>query len=259
MRRICYVIIFLSSSLSMANASTDSLSAGYLYNNYSDGHGYGNVVYAELKKKVDHSTTVVNITHGRRNYGNGEAWNAFRGKVTVWYDWNSFFSTRTGISVSENTPVFARKDLQQDLSFKLIHNLLFTTGYRYANYFGDTDVNSFSGKISLYTGPVISSWRYTHYNTQGKGGSYSNIISFQLNDLNGKGNTQLWLSRGTGAYTYDWLSETHKGTLESISLRRIQPLTDRLNLGVTLGKQWYNTPIDNYSNLQVAADFIFAF
>lgn len=43
----------------------------------------------------------------------------------------------------------------------------------------------------------------------------------------------------SGAQVLIRLSETHKGTLESISLRRIHPLPDRLNLGVTIGKQWY--------------------
>ncbi len=109
------------------------------------------------------------------------------------------------------------------------------------------------GGISLYTGPVISSYRYTHYDSSDAGGSYSNMISVRLNDPRGTGYTQLWLSRGTGAYTYDWTPETRYGSMKSVSLQRIQPLTEQLNLGLTAGKVWYDTPTDDYNGLQLAA------
>ncbi len=48
---------------------------------------------------------------------------------------------------------------------------------------------------------MITSYRYTHYDSSDAGGSYSNMISVRLNDPRGAGYTQLWLSRGTGAYT----------------------------------------------------------
>ncbi|WP_227550610.1 YaiO family outer membrane beta-barrel protein, partial [Klebsiella quasipneumoniae] len=103
--------------------------------------------------------------------------------------------------------------------------------------------------VSLYTGPVITSYRYTHYDSSDAGGSYSNMISVRLNDPRGTGYTQLWLSRGTGAYTYDWTPETRYGSMKSVSLQRIQPLTEQLNLGLTAGKVWYDTPTDDYNGL----------
>ncbi len=100
---------------------------------------------------------------------------------------------------------------------------------------------------------MISSYRYTHYDSSDAGGSYSNMISVRLNDPRGTGYTQLWLSRGTGAYTYDWTPETRYGSMKSVSLQRIQPLTEQLNLGLTAGKVWYDTPTDDYNGLQLAA------
>lgn len=79
------------------------------------------------------------------------------------------------------------------------------------------------------------------------------MISVRLNDPRGTGYTQLWLSRGTGAYTYDWTPETRYGSMKSVSLQRIQPLTEQLNLGLTAGKVWYDTPTDDYNGLQLAA------
>ncbi|XNM58453.1 hypothetical protein ACLK1S_02240 [Escherichia coli] len=48
-----------------------------------------------------------------------------------------------------------------------------------------------------------------------RGGSHNNMISVRLNDPRGTGYTQLWLSRGTGAYTYDWTRETRYGSMRA--------------------------------------------
>lgn len=253
-------ILFIAGGLPLcAEASNLSLTAGYDYTDYSSEHGTRNIMFTELKNKLEHGAAVFNLSQGQRDFGQGDSWDAMRGRATLWYNWNQWLSTKTGIAIAENTPVFARKDVQQDISLKLIPRTVFTFGYRYANYFGDTDVNSLSGGVTLYTGPFITSWRYTHYDTQDAGTSYSHVVSLRMNDWKGNGNTQLWLSRGTGAYTYDWSPDTLKGNLKSISLKRMQPLNDRLTLAFTLGKQWYDTPVDNYSGLQAVADITWQF
>ncbi|MGI7010415.1 YaiO family outer membrane beta-barrel protein [Citrobacter braakii] len=259
MKRTLFVSLILSTASLPAEATDLKLTAGYDFTDYSARHGTRNVMFSELKTQIDDGTAVFNISEGRRDYDNGESWNALRGRATVWYNWNQWLSTKTGLAIAENTPVFARRDAQQDISVKVLPKTVFTFGYRYASYFDDTDVNAFSGGISLYTGPFITSWRYTHYDTEDAGGSYSHIVSLRLNDLNGKGNTQLWVSRGTGAYTYDWSPDTKKGTLKSISLRRNQPLTDQLTLGLALGKQWYDTPVESYHSQQILADLTWQF
>ncbi|WP_251324474.1 YaiO family outer membrane beta-barrel protein, partial [Escherichia coli] len=63
----------------------------------------------------------------------------------------------------------------------------------------------------------------------------------------------------TFPYTYDWTPETRYGSMKSVSLQRIQPLTEQLNLGLTAGKVWYDTPTDDYNGLQLAAHLTWKF
>ena len=239
-------------------AGLTSITAGYDFTDYSGEHGNRNLAYAELVAKVENATLLFNLSQGRRDYET-EHFNATRGQGAVWYKWNNWLTTRTSIAFADNTPVFACQDFRQDISLALLPKTLFTTGYRYTKYYDDVEVDAWQGGISLYTGPVITSYRYTHYDSSDAGGSYSNMISVRLNDPRGTGYTQLWLSRGTGAYTYDWTPETRYGSMKSISLQRIQPLTEQLNLGLTAGKVWFNTPTDDYNGLQLAAHLTWKF
>ncbi|WP_312788240.1 YaiO family outer membrane beta-barrel protein, partial [Escherichia coli] len=100
----------------------------------------------------------------------------------------------------DNTPVFARQDFRQDVNLSLLPKTVFTTGYRYAKYYDDAEVNAWQGGIGLYIGQFIAYYRYAHYDSSHAGSSYSNMFSFRLKDSRGDGYTQLWLSRGTGAY-----------------------------------------------------------
>ena len=192
-----------------AYAGLTSITAGYDFTDYSGDHGNRNLAYAELVAKVENATLLFNLSQGRRDYET-EHFNATRGQGAVWYKWNNWLTTRTGIAFADNTP-------------------------------------------------VITSYRYTHYDSSDAGGSYSNMISVRLNDPRGTGYTQLWLSRGTGAYTYDWTPETRYGSMKSVSLQRIQPLTEQLNLGLTAGKVWYDTPTDDFNGLQLAARLTWKF
>ncbi len=58
---------------------------------------------------------------------------------------------------------------------------------------------------------------------------------------------------------YDWTPETRYGSMKSVSLQRIQPLTEQLNLGLTAGKVWYDTPTDDFNGLQLAARLTWKF
>jgi len=155
--------------------------------------------------------------------------------------------------------VFARKDFQQNVSLKILPDTIFTAGYRYANYFEDIDVNAWSGGLTWYFGPFITSWHYTHYDTQDTGGLYSHLLSVRMNDKDSSGYTQLWLGRGNSAYTYDWAQDTKKGTIKSVNLKRKQPLNEYITLSLSVGKQWYKTPVDKYHNLQGGVDITWCF
>lgn len=261
MRNITYKTLFAGITLFSVQAlATDiSLTTGLDYTNFSDSRGVRQSEFLEIKNKIDQGAIVIRIADGKRDFSGNDSWNALSGRTTLWYDWGARLSTRTSLSVSENTPVFARKDIQQSFSIKLLPFSIITAGYRFANYYGNTDVNAFSGAYSFYQGPFISSWRYTYYNTQGVGGSFSNIITLRINDKKGAGNTQIWLSKGTGAFAYDWYPETRKGKMQSLSLRRVQPLSKTIVGGLTIGKQWNQTPVGNYHSLQAAGDITWFF
>ncbi|MCZ5619476.1 YaiO family outer membrane beta-barrel protein [Escherichia coli] len=179
-----------------AYAGLTSITTGYDFTDYSGDHGNRNLAYAELVAKVENATLLFNLSQGvvimKLNISMPLAYQG-----AVWYKWNNWLTTRTGIAFADNTPVFARQDFRQDINLALLPKTLFTTGYRYTKYYDDVEVDAWQGGVSLYTGPVITSYRYTHYDSSDAAGSYSNMISVRLKDPRGAGYTQLWLSRGT--------------------------------------------------------------
>ncbi len=89
-----------------AYAGLTSITAGYDFTDYSGDHGNRNLAYAELVAKVENATLLFNLSQGRRDYET-EHFNATRGQGAVWYKWNNWLTTRTGIAFADNTPVFA--------------------------------------------------------------------------------------------------------------------------------------------------------
>ncbi|EFU2982417.1 YaiO family outer membrane beta-barrel protein [Escherichia coli] len=257
MRKQVFLVVSIFSSLP-AYAGVTSITSGYDFIDYSGNHGKRHIAYAEMVANIERSTLLLNISQGQRDYGT-ERFNAMRGQSSVWYKWNNWLTTRTGIAFADNTPVFALKDFRQEINLKILPKAVFTTGYRYTKYFDEAEVNAWQGGISLYICQLIANYRYTHYDSSHTGGCYNNMVSIRLKDSYGDGYAQLWLSRGTGAYVYDWSPETLNGNMRSISLQRIQPITEYLNLGLTTGKNWYDTPTSEYSGLQLTASLSWKF
>lgn len=258
MRRIALAI---TATLMCAplHAELTSLTAGYDFNDYSGSHGSRNMLFAEIKNTLDKGALVVNLSEGEREYAAGERYHSVRGRASLWHRWNDRLSTRSSIALAEDTPVFARQDLQQDITLKVLKPLLVTGGYRTARYYGGVDVDAWSAGLTYYAGPTITNWRYTWYDSHGAGDSYSHVVSLKLNDAAGKGSTQMWFAWGSGAYNYDWAPESYTGTTQSVSLRRVQPLNAHWVLGITLGKQWYDMPLENYTGVNAALDLTWIF
>lgn len=122
-------------------AGLTSITAGYDFTDYSGDHSNRNLAYAELVAKVENATLLFNLSQGRRDYET-EHFNATRGQGAVWYKWNNWLTTRTGIAFADNTPVFARQDFRQDINLALLPKTLFTTGYRYTKYYDDVEVDA---------------------------------------------------------------------------------------------------------------------
>lgn len=236
-------------AIPVAGMATESLSVSYDYTNYSADHGVKNIIFADLKHKLDHGAIVLGISQGNRDYGNGEDFDGTRGRASLWYDWTPVLSTRSGISLGTNSPVFVRRELLNDFNLKLVKNTVLTLGGRHAQYYNNTEVNAWSAGGAFYTGPLITTYRYTRYDTVGAGNSESHLLSIRLRDMQGNGYTQIFASTGTGAYTYDWTPETRNGKLHSLSLKRLQPFTEEISLVMVFGKQWFDTPVKSYSGI----------
>ncbi|EDZ3529582.1 YaiO family outer membrane beta-barrel protein [Salmonella enterica subsp. arizonae] len=249
MKKGCLLLLAIPVMQPAHGMTLDGLTLGYDHTGYSDGYGTKNAMFAELKSVFDRGAAVANMARGYRGYDHGESFQGTRGRVTVWYDWSPLLSTRSGLSLGDNSPVFVRREVLNDFNLKLVKGTLLTVGGRHASYFQNTEVNSFSAGGTWYIGPVILAYRYTTYDTVGMGGSYSHLASMRLLDSQGSGYTQLFASTGTGAYTYDWSPTVRSGKLYSISLKRVQPLTANVDLNLVTGKQWFETPMSSYSGL----------
>lgn len=260
MRNQFWMMVPLLVVSGLSKASDNQLAVGYAYTDYSGGHGDKNILFAELKNKIEKGTLVSSLETGGRNYvDNEKKRNGTRGKMTFYYDWNPRLTTRSAGAIADKTEMFARYELLHDFNFKFLKGTVFTVGGRHAHYYDDVNVNSWSAGISYYTGPVMLSWRYSRYNdTSEAGNSYSHVASLKLKDKSGRGNTQLWVGTGTGAYTYDWTPELRKGKQHSVSLRRLQPLTERLALSVAVGKHWYELPLYHYTGFtgQLSLEYV---
>lgn len=258
MRRIALATAIITICAPL-HAELTSLTAGYDFNDYSGTHGSRQMRFAEIKNTLDKGALVMNLSDGEREYNGDERYHSIRGRASLWYRWNGWLSTRSSITLAEDTPVFARQDVQQDVTVKVLKPLLITGGYRTARYYGGVDVDAWSAGLTWYAGPTITNWRYTWYDSHGAGDSYSHVVSLRLNDATGKGSTQVWVAWGSGAYNYDWAPERYTGTTQSVSLRRMQPLSEHWALGMTLGKQWYDMPLENYHGLNAALDLTWTF
>ncbi|EED3619799.1 YaiO family outer membrane beta-barrel protein [Salmonella enterica subsp. enterica serovar Newport] len=249
MKKGCLLLLAFPVTLPALGMTLDGVMLGYDHTGYSTGYGTKNITYAELKSEFDSGAAVMNVSRGSRDYGHGASFQGTRGRMTVWYDWSPMLSTRTGLSLGDNSPVFVRREVLNDFNLKLLKGMVLTAGGRHASYWHNTEVNAFSAGGTWYTGPVILAYRYTTYDTVGVGGSYSHLVSIRLRDSQGPGYTQLFMSTGTGAYTYDWSPTVRGGELYSLSLKRVQPLTPNVDLNLVAGKQWFETPVSSYSGL----------
>ncbi|EDN7163202.1 YaiO family outer membrane beta-barrel protein [Salmonella enterica] len=243
------LLAILSAVTPVHSMSLDELALGYDYTDYSGGYGKRNVSQMGIKSLFNQGAMVASLAQGYRDYGHGDSFHGSHGKTTVWYDWNSVLSTRTGLSMGDNSPVFVRREIFSDFNLKPVKGAVLTLGGRHAQYYAGAEVNGWSVGGSLYHGPLILNYRYTGYNTSGVGSSYSHLVSARLKDRSGRGYTQLYVGTGTGAYTYDWSPVVKNGKLHSISLKRSQPLTDKISLDLVLAKQWFDTPVGSYNGI----------
>lgn len=166
--------------LTLPAYAAGEVSAGYEYTDYSSQYGKRNVAFIEAVNRLENNGAVaLNVAHGKREYNGGVSFEGTRGRGTLWYNWTPAISTRSGLSVADNSPVFAQREVFGDINVKVLKPVVLTLGGKHSEYYGNTEVNSWSVGGSVYTRSLITSYRYSHYYTVGSGDSDSHLLSLK--------------------------------------------------------------------------------
>lgn len=258
MQKSLVVISFamLTTQVTIAAPNQQHLTVGYEHRNYSKDRGERNLSFLQYGKKFNQGAIVTRLTSAKRDFGSGVSDTGTEGKLDIYYNWNDYLSTKSGITLSDNTSAFLHEEYRHDFNIKPIKNLVVTLGGKHTTYENDVDVDAWSSGLAWYSKRMIISYKYTDYSSDEKGDSYGNTFSAKLNDKNGSGNTQLWLGFGTGAYSYEWDPNNSKlnGDFESVTLRREHPISNNWLLGLSAGKNWQETPLENYNSINGQID-----
>ena len=212
---------------------------------YSGAYGKRQEVTIESSFDLGRTALVLNASHGKRKF-EGTSFKGYQLAGTVYHDWNERFSSRTSVSLADNSPVFSRRELVQDISYKLLPNTLVTVGGKYARYYGGVDVASLHAGGSLYFRGGFATYRFGIHDVEGRGQQYSHLASIRLKDPRGSGQTQMWLSAGTALQEQEVLAAGRQGKYRGAHVQRTQPLAGPLALSVGLGRTWYDLPNDDY-------------
>jgi YaiO family outer membrane protein len=235
----------------VAHASIDAS-----YTDYSKAFGSRRIASADVRGLLGTAVLSFTASNGQRRFADA----TFKGtKVagSVTNNWTDRLSTRTSVSLATNQPVFARSEIAQDVSYKLLQNAVVTVGAKRAAYFGGTHVNSLSAGGTYYLRGASIGYRFSALDTEELGRSYAHQLNLRVPDSGGRGATQLWVGRGTSLQDVAWLPTPGRGNYTSVAVRRLQPIASGVALSVTADRTWFNTPAANYtgSTLRVGLDF----
>lgn len=224
-------------------AITASLDGEYL--SYSDGFGSRRIVNATSKAKFGANELSLGISQGERK-ADGDRHRAIRGSATLVRRWSSRVSSRTTARLAADTPVFASRDLVQDISYSLPSGTVATLGARYSRYYADRDALSWSAGAAQYFRGGFVSYRLSSYDIDKIGNAVGHVVSAKLYDP--YGSTQLWLGHSSGAVIdSDDLLISGKGKFTEVTLRRTQKIKGGLALTAGFKRNWHRTDLAKYN------------
>ncbi|OTG85726.1 hypothetical protein B9T31_11260 [Acinetobacter sp. ANC 4558] len=254
-KKIILIISSLLTQITYSAPISQFVTVDYEHRNYTHNRGNNNLSSILYGAKYQQASIVAKVTNGIRNVDN-ERDTGTEGKIDFYYNWNKNFSTKTGFSLSDGNSTFLHNELRQDFNFKPIKNLILTLGGKHTEYAKDIKVDSVSTGLTYYYDRAIISYKYSYFTSKEKKNSHGNILSIKLKDGTGSGNTQLWLGLGTGAYSYEWDDDlSNRNTnFKSVTLRREQPISKHWSVGLALGRNWYDSPIDQYTAINAKID-----
>jgi YaiO family outer membrane protein len=212
---------------------------------YSGGFGKRQETTAEYSADFGRTAVTLSASRAKRKF-EAESFKAVELSGTIYRDWSDRIYTRTSVALSSNKPVYASRQVANDFNLKLLSNAVVTVGGKYARYYGDRDVLSWSAGGTWYFGGGFASYRYSNYDVDRLGNSHSHLASFRLKDPRGSGQTQLWLGSGTSLHEQEITLSGRKGSYRSVALQRVQPIKGPLAVNLTLGRTWYDTNAADY-------------
>ncbi len=215
------------------------------HTDYSSDRGERDVTQLELGWKSGDHTVLLDLAHGRRDFG-GDVHEGERVAVHAYHAWNGRWSGRSLLAYGSDDAVFANRQFGHHVNYKAARNVVLHGGATWSAYHGDVHALAWQGGASIYNGPWTTSVRYTHYDLSNRDDGHSFLMSVRRRDAIGHGSTQLWLGQGTSAFAYDAGPELRDTRSKSVSLRRVQPITEKLRLDVTVGRTWHDSAVQRY-------------
>jgi YaiO family outer membrane protein len=217
---------------------------------FSDGYGSLDSVKMEYKLDMGRTTVVLTPAVGRRK-ARGNSDTAFGIGGALYHRFSDDFSTRTYVAIAEDEPVFANRDVAQDFTVRVAKNLTATVGGRWARYYNDRDVYFASGGMRYYFKGGSISYRLSYVDPDGRDSFLAHLVNVSINDGDGRGKTQLWLSKGEASINQSQLQTNFDGDDYGAFLRRVQPITKDFSLIGLVGISSYDRPSDRVNAVSV--------
>jgi YaiO family outer membrane protein len=148
------------------------------------------------------------------------------------------------VFLAEKTPVFAHLDVAQDITVRVADRTTATAGIRWAEYFDEREAAFVSLGIRRYFDGGSIAYRLT--GTEVEGDEFlAHLINVRLDDSEGEGNTQLWLSLGDSSPSQ--FEDSFSGSDYAIVLQRTQPLWVDVALVAAAGFSSYDSVGGRYT------------
>ena len=244
-RAYCLCTPFLFACAATAQAADNRVSLTTERADYSNDFGKRRIITAESTTDTGSTAFTVTVSHGKRTFEE-ESFSAVRVSGTVFHDWSDRLYTRTSFGLSSDKPVFATRELSNDVNFKLLPNTVVTVGAKHARYHDNRDAISWSAGGSWYFAGGLVSYRYSSFDVDKLGKSHGHLATVRLKDGKGRGSTQLWLGKGTSLHEQELLLEGRRGTYRSVVLQRVQPAKGPVSFTASLGRTWFDTAVTEY-------------
>lgn len=259
MKYSCLALAIMALAGAPAYAQSTEVTGEVEYTDFNDGMGHRLVGSAWLDLDLGETAVVTKVSAGERDFGD-ESHSGVEGEIAVYHDWNDILSTRTSASLASDDVVFAQRSIEHDFNFKVMPKTVLLAGIKHVEYDGGLDALVLSAGVTRYFKGGFISYRFNRYDLDGLGNTRSHLVSVRFNDGgDSKGSTQIWLGRGTALQEVDFAATPFRGHSTGVSLRRVQPLGEKLNLNVAAGYTKFDTEFNDYSGVSLKAGLTLGF